>query len=1009
MSVCMGGMNSNSAREVQFNLMNSSAYSQRQKRKQFQFKQNSNSKALEPLENNTEIISKKEEVKESQNNIDKEKELNNIIRLENIVNNNLNNNINNKNSNNIIFKKKLSGNSNCYIKMKKIESSEDFCDIIECEDEFECEKNISNTGKIKNSEILSDKRVDYLPIKNKEINDKENINQNDVKQENGGNMLDNRENQLLIKDYDDKGKPNLKLSNNINLFRISKPTNLSFSDKNEESKKKIVENDSTKIDSENFKNSNKKNKDFNNCKIDNNISFNINNSMVITNNNNNLNNNMNNFNNISGINSDFNNNNYIDISSNMTYFLSLEKSLHKPQSTRFVKKNILSLSQNPNPNNNTSYNKELEDNNFRNSVKVNNKYKWKLLPKHKYNTQIYKSIMNIPNIPSPQENQHESQSLLISEDEQKNLNLTNLTPINSKSDNSMVLSEIQKQKEKQDKLIKTLENKIKNLEKKIHDGNKSKANEKKTHKISLINNQEAENQKDFRIKKLEEQLNTVKKNNKLNKSLIKKKDEQIKNLIEKKNKQDELIKKYEINKNTKPKTINYNFTSKHQSKEISNYEELSKSYNYNNYITSNSNSNLLESKLSFTNMNNTLNVRQKRTKRKESINNKKRKYHKKEKSVSIQKHLLKNNSASLDDCTSLEPENDLFKINSSIRESIKNNLNKSAANISYHKYCNDLSNKEKKNYSNKITLNKMKIYKLNKSKSLSINCENKLNIFQKPTKKAKRKSKSIKEELNLDFNYKNLNNNSNSTTKKNKKKFSFTKSKKFAKKQSEKDLKEMYLQAGTVQNEETSTINHNHTNSDFKLVTYNDLLLLTHKNSFTNSGGETSATNKINNGINVSLEENFNLIENVININNVNNINPIMKSISNEQIDKSETVKIQQNLWKEGYLRYKKLIQGKKIKEGKNTINNDSLKINFVIANDLIELKVDKKDLMIEIKNKFLKEYAKKKTFGEYEKNFIRDNIQFLKKDGIIDMNKKALENNLSNNDVIIPILKEKT
>ena len=447
MSVCMGGMNSNSAREVQFNLMNSSAYSQRQKRKQFQFKQNSNSKALEPLENNTEIISKKEEVKESQNNIDKEKELNNIIRLENIVNNNLNNNINNKNSNNIIFKKKLSGNSNCYIKMKKIESSEDFCDIIECEDEFECEKNISNTGKIKNSEILSDKRVDYLPIKNKEINNKENINQNDVKQENGGNMLDNRENQLLIKDYDDKGKPNLKLSNNINLFRISKPTNLSFSDKNEESRKKIVENDSTKIDSENFKNSNKKNKDFNNCKIDNNISFNINNSMVITNNNNNnLNNNMNNFNNISGINSDFNNNNYIDISSNMTYFLSLEKSLHKPQSTRFVKKNILSLSQNPNPNNNTSYNKELEDNNFRNSVKVNNKYKWKLLPKHKYNTQIYKSIMNIPNIPSPQENQHESQSLLISEEEQKNLNLTNLTPINSKSDNSMVLSEIQKHK-----------------------------------------------------------------------------------------------------------------------------------------------------------------------------------------------------------------------------------------------------------------------------------------------------------------------------------------------------------------------------------------------------------------------------------------------------------------------------------------------------------------------------------------------------------------------------------
>ena len=37
----------------------------------------------------------------------------------------------------------------------------------------------------------------------------------------------------------------------------------------------------------------------------------------------------------------------------------------------------------------------------------------------------------------------------------------------------------------------------------------------------------AESQKDFRIKKLEEQLLTVKKNNKLNKTLLKQKDEQI--------------------------------------------------------------------------------------------------------------------------------------------------------------------------------------------------------------------------------------------------------------------------------------------------------------------------------------------------------------------------------------------------------------------------------------------------------------------------------------------------
>ena len=68
--------------------------------------------------------------------------------------------------------------------------------------------------------------------------------------------------------------------------------------------------------------------------MDNNISFNINNNINIKNNNNNG------FNNISSINSEYNNNNYIDINSNMTYFLSLEKSLKKPSSKRFNQKII---------------------------------------------------------------------------------------------------------------------------------------------------------------------------------------------------------------------------------------------------------------------------------------------------------------------------------------------------------------------------------------------------------------------------------------------------------------------------------------------------------------------------------------------------------------------------------------------------------------------------------------------------------------------------------------------
>ena len=125
---------------------------------------------------------------------------------------------------------------------------------------------------------------------------------------------------------------------------------------------------------------------------------------------------MNNFNNISSINSDFNNNNYIDISGNMTYILSLDKSQQKPSSTRFEKKNLLSLNNNNNPiinnNNSSSYIKDSTNNNDRNSLRVN-KYKWKLLPKHKYNTQIYKSIMNIPNNPLSYENP----SLLMNEEE----------------------------------------------------------------------------------------------------------------------------------------------------------------------------------------------------------------------------------------------------------------------------------------------------------------------------------------------------------------------------------------------------------------------------------------------------------------------------------------------------------------------------------------------------------------------------------------------------------------
>ena len=76
-----------------------------------------------------------------------------------------------------------------------------------------------------------------------------------------------------------------------------------------------------------------------------------------------------------------------------------------------------------------------------------------------------------------------------------------------------------------------------------------------------------------------------------------------------------------------------------------------------------------------------------------------------------------------------------MKIDSSMKDI------KSSINISYIRYCNDLINKERKNYSNKITLNKMKIYKLNKSQNLTLNTECKYNQFYNHLKKYKKKFK----------------------------------------------------------------------------------------------------------------------------------------------------------------------------------------------------------------------------------------------------------------------------
>ena len=114
------------------------------------------------------------------------------------------------------------------------------------------------------------------------------------------------------------------------------------------------------------------------------------------------------------------------------------------------------------------------------------------------------------------------------------------------------------------------------------------------------------------------------------------------------------------------------------------------------------------------------------------------------------------------------------------------------------------------------------------------------------------------------------------------------------------------------------------------------------------------------------------------------------------------------NKWKnQKQIKYIKIY--KKINDEKNINSNDLWKLNFCLANDLVELKVNKTELMSNIKNKFLNEFFKKKLYAENEKKYIRDNILLLKKEGLVNINKNIIENNLNTNNVIIPVLKDMT
>ena len=827
-------------------------------------------------------------------------------------------------------------------------------------------------------------------------------------------------------------------------------------------------------DENNIMNKNKKNNDFQICKIDDNINININNNL----------NNINNINNISSINnnSELNNNNYIDVSSNTTYFLSVEKS-HRRPIANIIDKNILSLKKNNYENNNNiTCDKEI-NNNIRHSAGIN-KYKWKLLPKNKCSNQICKSFINSQSLSINEENLKNSQLMTIGKD-YKNFN--NISEINQKieinndkacqENNNLVFTELKKQKEEQDKKIRCLQDKIKGLykiikeekTKEIKNDEKisrleeclatAKNNSKNEKKLKMYKNENIqfkkalndiknmESIKDYKIKKLEEQLENIKKNNKINKNLLVKKNKQIQNLLASKSKQDELIKKYGLLND-----INFNNNSTKGMKNINYFNDIE---NITNTLLDNRtsfsvcmrrsdstgtlhNKNLNKSITLKNNLNQSNPFKNKSSNKKNNITykpNKRKKINKKnitdifnmdqenfnkekENNIKIDKNINRNSYRNSNTNRKTNTHNNINNKNLNINSIISNKISNDK-NINYNNYCNSLCNKSKNKYSNKISLNRIKMYKFNKCQNLPTNITNQI------TNKSNVK---IKESLNL-------NSNRKSSSKKN---FSFKKSKKKLTKDNELDLKEMYLNAGKVQkdikenNKEKNdlylNINNNNKN-DNKIYQYNNIFYRNNKNknNSSNSNNNTTITNNITNlsmspiilsGFhnfeNLSMDEKLNLSENINN--NINSFNPYLKSISNEDVEKekNENNKIYKKLWNEGFLRYEEMCKNnicnnKKLENSDNLNNENFWKLNFGMANELIEININKNEFMFDVKNKFLNDFFEKKMYGNNEKKYISDNILFLNKEGIIDIQKKVNENNLNNNEIIIPVLKDVT
>ena len=245
MSACIGMMNNKSIKSNQYNF--DSQTNLDEQRKIFRQKRN-NSQVFVPIVKKKDkfLISNSHDETNKNNSEEKIIDDKKIKQIQNIINKNFI--INNKDK-----KAKLRGKSNALIKQKKLNNTDDNCDIIECDDNFECEQYI--TDSIKNVDLLSDKRANYLP----QTNNIKNIKSYEQKHKNiKENENENKNNGILNDSFNNKDL-NMELSiskNKIEINDIQRSTIFGNLINNEENGGKTLEN-------ENNKNKNEINKEIN--------------------------------------------------------------------------------------------------------------------------------------------------------------------------------------------------------------------------------------------------------------------------------------------------------------------------------------------------------------------------------------------------------------------------------------------------------------------------------------------------------------------------------------------------------------------------------------------------------------------------------------------------------------------------------------------------------------------------------------------------------------------------